>query len=93
MRTRSHEDWLAEFNDIVRRYRQGATDPKFRPNDWLTWDGAIEQLEDLGFTKGEAIHMLQRERRKAGIDLRQAPISPTQRTASMPTSKRPASID
>jgi hypothetical protein len=95
MRTRSHEEWLAELNDVVRRYcYSGQNDPKSRPNTWLTWEGAIARLEDLGFTRGEAMYMLQRELRKAGRDvIRHAPIPATQPTPSMPTSKRPAISD
>jgi len=53
MRTRSHEEWLAEFNDVVRRYcHSGQNNPKSRQNDWLTWEGAIARLEDLWLHEG-----------------------------------------
>ena len=90
MRIRSHEEWLTELNDIVRRYcHSGQNDPKYRPNDWLAWEGAIARLEHLGLTRGEAMHILQRKLRKAGrYVIRQAPIPATPRTPSTPASKR-----
>ena len=90
MRIRSHEEWLTELNDVVRRYcHSGQNDPKYRPNDWLTWEGAIARLEHLGLTTGEAMHILQRELCKAGRDaIRQASILTTQRTPPTPASKR-----
>jgi hypothetical protein len=56
MLKQSHEDWLAELDDILRRYRCGSpTDPKARSADW---SDAIERLEKLGFSTGEAMHVL-----------------------------------
>jgi hypothetical protein len=53
---RSLEDALAEFDEIMRRYRRGIATPS-APNI-LTRDEAIAQLMRLRFTAGEALRLL-----------------------------------
>jgi hypothetical protein len=53
---RSFEEALAEFDDIMRRYRRGATTPS--APDGLTRDEAIARLMKLRFTAGEALRLL-----------------------------------
>ena len=56
VKQRSHEEWLAELNDAVRRYRTGLADS--RANNKLTYDEALALIRKLGFTTGEAVRLL-----------------------------------
>jgi hypothetical protein len=61
----SYESWLAEVNDVIRRYRLGIRNP--RHAEKLPLDHALAQLRTLGLTTGEATRLLratgQRDRR------------------------------
>jgi hypothetical protein len=52
----SFEDALAEFNEIIRRYRHGISSPG--APDALRRDEAIARLMKLHFTAGEAMQLL-----------------------------------
>lgn len=58
----SFEDALAEFDDIMRRYRHGISAPG-APGA-LTRDEAIARLMKLHFTAGEAMQLLGPHTRK-----------------------------
>jgi hypothetical protein len=53
---RSAEEWFAEFEEILRRYRpaSGGADP----NRTLTQEEAVMRLRRLGFTVGECLRLL-----------------------------------
>lgn len=56
MRFRSAEQWQAELEEILRRYR-----PEFAeraPDGLLNRDAAVGALRKLGFTAGEALRLL-----------------------------------
>jgi len=55
-KSRSHEDWLAELNDVVRRYRLGERNPG--ASQKLTYNEALALIRKLGLTTGEAIRLL-----------------------------------
>jgi hypothetical protein len=57
----SLEDALAEFDDVIRRYRRGILSPG-APGA-LTRDQAIARLKRLRFTAGEAMRLLQQHKR------------------------------
>ena len=72
VKQRSHEEWLTELNDAVRRYRAGLADS--RAHDKLTYDEAVATIRKLGFTAGEAVRLLRSAavnagRRPSGIEL------------------------
>jgi hypothetical protein len=52
---RSAEEWLAEFEDTVRRYHLGKAAPA---SERLTQDEALARLRKLGFTVGEGLRLL-----------------------------------
>jgi hypothetical protein len=58
---RSAEEWLAEFEEILRRYRAGGAGTG--EGDALTQQEAVAKLRRLGFTVGEGLRLL---RRKSG---------------------------
>jgi hypothetical protein len=58
----SFEDALAEFDEIMRRYRRGISSPGVA--DSLTRDEAIARLMKLRFTAGEAMQLLRPHTRK-----------------------------
>jgi hypothetical protein len=88
MLTPSHENWLSELNDVVRRYRHPCNDPKTQTATQLAFDQAIQRLEDLGFTRGEAMHVLRNRQPTpaAYVTLRTA-IPSNQRKAPSPVCK------
>lgn len=53
---RSAEECLSEINEVVRRYRLGIAEPD--ASEKLTQEEAIAGLRKLGFTVGEALHLL-----------------------------------
>ena len=55
MRIRSAEEYIAELEEILRRYRVGAAEGKSRG---LSREQALAQLRRLGFTAGEALRLL-----------------------------------
>jgi hypothetical protein len=56
IRRRSAEDWLAEFEDVVRRYRLGLREPHAQST--LSHEEAVALIQKLGFTTGEALRLL-----------------------------------
>ena len=58
----SFEDAVAEFDDILRRYRHGIASPG--APDALTRDEAVARLMKLRFTAGEAMQLLRPHTRK-----------------------------
>lgn len=55
MRIRSAEEYIAELEEILRRYRVGAAEAQ---SGGLTREQALAQLRRLGFTAGEALRLL-----------------------------------
>jgi hypothetical protein len=53
---RSTEEYLAELDDILRRYRLHATE--LGAHAKLTQEEALARLRKLGFTAGEALRLL-----------------------------------
>jgi hypothetical protein len=53
---RSAEEWLAEFEEILRRYR--AAGGRTGEGEVLTQQEAIARLRRLGFTVGEGLRLL-----------------------------------
>ena len=59
---RTAEEWVAEFDNIINQYRNG--EPKRAP---LTRGQAIERLVELGFSEGDAVRYLDRNRVKPAV--------------------------
>lgn len=53
---RSAEEWLAEFDEVVRRYRAGLT--RTGAGEALPQQEALARLRRLGFTVGEGLRLL-----------------------------------
>ena len=62
IRRYSSEEYRAKLDEIVRCYRLGVAAPGARAK--LTQDEAVARLRKLGFTVGEALRLLNPERRK-----------------------------
>jgi hypothetical protein len=58
---RSIEEWRAEFDEVVRRYRLGLSDP--RAHEKLSREQALALMRKLGFTTGEALRLLRPKER------------------------------
>jgi len=56
IRHRPTEEWLAELDNVVHRYRVGIKTPGAR--DTLTPEEALKLMRKLGFTNGEALRLL-----------------------------------
>ena len=61
-RQRSAEEWMAELDGIINRYRDG--EPRAAP---MTRRKAIERLVELGFSEGDAVRYLERNRAKSAV--------------------------
>jgi hypothetical protein len=61
-RPRSAEEWVAELDSIINQYRNG--EPKGAP---LTRKQAIGRLVELGFSEGDAVRYLDRNRAKPAV--------------------------
>jgi hypothetical protein len=61
-RQRSAEEWATELDSIVNQYRNG--DPRRAP---LTRGRAIERLVELGFSEGDAVRYLDRNRARPAV--------------------------
>ncbi len=59
----SAEEWMAEVDRIIHEYR-GETGRRLPP---LTRKQAIERLVELGFSEGDAIRYLDKNRAKPAI--------------------------
>jgi hypothetical protein len=64
MRSPSAERWVAELDDILRRYDPGEREMVVQSGR-LNREAAIDALRKLGFTTGEALRLL---RSKAGAE-------------------------
>ena len=53
---RSAEEWLADFDEVVRRYRLGPRRPG--AGEALLQQEALARLRRLGFTVGEGLRLL-----------------------------------
>jgi len=62
MKIRSAEEYLAELEAILRRYRAGAAEANVAGR--LTEEQAVAQLRRLGFTAGEALRLLRPEKQR-----------------------------
>ena len=62
LKRRTSEEWLAEVNAIIRRYRSGYTERLGAGP--LTREEAIARLRRLGLTQGEAERWLTRDRKE-----------------------------
>ncbi|HKT18050.1 MAG TPA: hypothetical protein VJR47_08415 [Stellaceae bacterium] len=60
IKIRSAEEYLAELEEILRRYRIGAVEANAR----LTEEQALVRLRRLGFTAGEALRLLRPEKHR-----------------------------
>lgn len=60
IKIRSAEEYLAELEEILRRYRIGAVEANAR----LTEEQALARLRRLGFTAGEALRLLRPEKHR-----------------------------
>lgn len=60
MKIRSAEEYIAELEEILRRYRIGAAEA--HAPGGLTREQALAQLRRLGFTAGEALRLLRPEK-------------------------------
>lgn len=59
---RPSEEWMAEFDEVVRRYRLGLSHA--RAPEALPLEEALALMRKLGFTTGEGLSLLRpRERR------------------------------
>jgi hypothetical protein len=61
-RQRSAEEWVAELDGIINQYRDG--EPRAAP---LTRRQAIDRLVELGFSEGDAVRYLDRNRAKPAV--------------------------
>jgi hypothetical protein len=64
VRIRSAEQWMAEFDEVLRRYRPALGDAP-SPHGALNRTEAIAALRRLGFSSGEALRLLRRKTDKA----------------------------
>jgi hypothetical protein len=60
----SAEEWMANINRIIQQYRGEPTRRSLPP---LTRKQAIEELVELGFSEGDAIRYLDRNRAKPAV--------------------------
>jgi hypothetical protein len=58
----SAEEWIAELDKIIEQYRNG--EPRSAP---LTRKQAIDRLVQLGFSAGEAVRYLDRNRARPAV--------------------------
>lgn len=65
---RTSEDWLAEVDAIIRRYRSGSKERAGEAS--MTEEEAIAQLRRLGVAYGEAVRWLTAGRSKGVMELR-----------------------
>jgi hypothetical protein len=61
---RSAEEWMAEVDGIVHQYRGESGSRGLPP---LTRKQAIERMVELGFSEGDAIRYLDRNRAKPAV--------------------------
>jgi hypothetical protein len=59
----SAEEWIAEIDRIIQQYR-GETGRRLPP---LTRKQAIERMIELGFSQGDAVRYLDRNRAKPAV--------------------------
>ncbi len=52
----SAEEWIAQLEEVIRRYRRPAGDGGAR--NGLSQEQAVELLRKLGLTRGEALRLL-----------------------------------
>jgi len=60
MRIRSAEQWIAELDEILRRYRPELGEAPSRQGA-LNREDAVAALRRLGFSAGEALRLLRRK--------------------------------
>ena len=59
---RSAEEWVTELDSIINQYRNG--EPRRAP---LTRRQAIDRIVELGFSEGDAVRYLDRNRAKPAV--------------------------
>jgi hypothetical protein len=64
MRIRSAEQWTAEFDEVLRRYRPALGEAP-APHGALNRVEAVAALRQLGFSSGDALRLLRRKTEKA----------------------------